>query len=79
LQSIAFFSIVIFIKNAVKKTDKSDNKKAHKNVRFFKFGAPKEIRTPDPLVRSQVLYPAELWAHCFIAKYFTLKLGIIIP
>ena len=25
-------------------------------------GAPKEIRTPDPLVRSQVLYPAELWA-----------------
>jgi hypothetical protein len=25
-------------------------------------GAPREIRTPDPLVRSQVLYPAELWA-----------------
>ena len=25
-------------------------------------GAPKEIRTPNPLVRSQVLYPAELWA-----------------
>ena len=24
------------------------------------FGAPGEIRTPDPLVRSQVLYPAEL-------------------
>jgi hypothetical protein len=28
-------------------------------------GAPREIRTPDHLVRSQVLYPAELWAHCF--------------
>ena len=26
-------------------------------------GAPEEIRTPDPLVRSQVLYPAELRAH----------------
>ena len=27
------------------------------------FGAPGAIRTPDPLVRSQVLYPAELRAH----------------
>ena len=27
-------------------------------------GAPGEIRTPDPLVRSQVLYPTELRAHC---------------
>ena len=27
-------------------------------------GAPGAIRTPDPLVRSQVLYPAELRAHC---------------
>jgi hypothetical protein len=25
-------------------------------------GAPGEIRTPDPLIRSQVLYPAELRA-----------------
>ena len=29
-------------------------------------GAPGEIRTPDPLVRSQVLYPAELRARDFI-------------
>ncbi len=28
------------------------------------FGAPGEIRTPDRLVRSQVLYPAELRALC---------------
>ena len=28
-----------------------------------KIGAPEEIRTPDPLVRSQVLYPAELRAR----------------
>jgi hypothetical protein len=27
------------------------------------FGAPGEIRTPDPLVRSQVLYPTELRAR----------------
>ena len=28
-------------------------------------GAPEEIRTPDPLVRSQVLYPAELRARFY--------------
>ena len=27
------------------------------------YGAPGEIRTPDRLVRSQVLYPTELRAH----------------
>ena len=34
------------------------------------FGAPEEIRTPDPLVRSQVLYPAELRAReaCIIRE-----------
>ena len=30
------------------------------------FGAPGAIRTPDPLVRSQVLYPAELRAQDWI-------------
>ena len=35
----------------------SDERKSLKN------GAPGEIRTPDHLVRSQVLYPAELRAH----------------
>jgi hypothetical protein len=25
-------------------------------------GAPEEIRTPDPQIRSLVLYPSELWA-----------------
>ena len=28
------------------------------------YGAPGRIRTPDPLIRSQVLYPAELSVHC---------------
>ena len=28
-----------------------------------KIGAPGEIRTPDPLVRSQMLYPTELRAQ----------------
>jgi hypothetical protein len=27
-------------------------------------GAPEEIRTPDPQIRSLVLYPAELRALC---------------
>ena len=40
----------------------------HRNIKeiyiiFDMFGTPGEIRTPDPLVRSQVLYPAELRAH----------------
>ncbi len=33
-------------------------------ARLRESGAPGEIRTPDPLVRSQVLYPTELRAHC---------------
>ena len=33
------------------------------------FGAPGEIRTPDRLVRSQVLYPAELRAHCPVCGF----------
>jgi hypothetical protein len=32
-------------------------------VAVREIGAPGEIRTPDPLVRSQVLYPAELRAR----------------
>ena len=31
------------------------------NINFF--GAPGEIRTPDPQIRSLVLYPAEPPAH----------------
>ena len=30
-------------------------------------GTPKGIRTPDLLVRSQTLYPAELSAHVLVA------------
>ena len=38
-------------------------------------GAPGAIRTPDPLVRSQVLYPTELRALKWIIK-FLLDLSI---
>jgi hypothetical protein len=32
---------------------------------YFKInGAPERIRTSDPLIRSQVLYPAELRVRC---------------
>ena len=34
-------------------------------------GAPGETRTPDPLLRRQTLYPAELRAHG--ATYFTIN------
>ena len=32
-------------------------------------GVPRGIRTPDLLVRSQSLYPAELWAHFLLRTY----------
>ena len=35
----------------------------YKNVKFFKIGTPKGIRTPNLLIRSQMLYPIELWAR----------------
>ena len=39
---------------------------------FIFRGAPGRIRTPDPLIRSQVLYPAELPVHdIFILYGFT--------
>ena len=33
------------------------------DLKIDRNGAPGEIRTPGPLIRSQVLYPAELRAH----------------
>ena len=33
------------------------------HILFFKFGTPRGIRTPDLLLRRQLLYPAELLAH----------------
>ncbi len=39
--------------------------KTKKTIRWmvFLFGVPEGIRTPDLLIRSQTLYPAELQAH----------------
>jgi hypothetical protein len=39
-------------------------------VRAMDTGAPGETRTPDPLVRSQTLYPAELRARIAIIMAF---------
>src|SRR3989338_5886720 len=36
-------------------------------------GAPRGIRTPDPLIRSQVLYPAELWAQAVFITFNIFK------
>ncbi len=38
-------------------------KKDHPLDGLFLFGVPEGIRTPDLLIRSQTLYPAELQAH----------------
>lgn len=53
-------------------TQKTGNKKASGMHWLFCLcsGAPGEIRTPDRLVRSQVLYPAELRARCEGARLF---------
>ena len=39
------------------------NKKPQLKSWGFLFGAPGEIRTPDQVVRSHLLYPAELRVH----------------
>ena len=44
-------------------TENADTKKPQHVRLIVQVGALREIRTPDPLVRSQVLYPAELWAR----------------
>ncbi len=36
-------------------------------------GTPSRIRTCDPLLRRQMLYPPELWAHCHCRKAFHRK------
>jgi hypothetical protein len=40
------------------------------------YGAPGEIRTPDLLIRSQSLYPAELRAHWVEARNLDRLTGI---
>ena len=36
---------------------------------YRKNGAPEEIRTPDPLLRRQLLYPAELQALVGVVRF----------
>ena len=45
-----------------------NEKSTCKRCFFVSYGAPGEIRTPDHLVRSQVLYPAELRARGSIRR-----------
>ena len=71
--------------NALKKST-TDRKKAHAtNVTQVSFpysifeilGVPRGIRTPDLLVRSQSLYPAELWAHFLLRTVVLTTIAII--
>ncbi len=36
-------------------------------------GAPRAIRTPDLLIRSQLLYPAELWVRINVQGGLVIK------
>src|ERR1700733_5343012 len=58
---VTWFSLQTFV----------DRKHANPASDIAKGGAPGEIRTPDPLVRSQMLYPAELRAHRGWSNEFT--------
>ena len=40
----------------------------NKGRKILENGGPRRIRTPNPLIRSQVLYPVELWVRCFWTK-----------
>ena len=54
----------------------SQTKCSTKLSHFPKYGAPEGIRTPDLLVRSQTLYPAELRAQA-IKQFFSNTLLIL--
>jgi hypothetical protein len=44
----------------------------HTEFHLDLIGAPGEIRTPDPQIRSLVLYPAELRARKAVLHFLTL-------
>jgi len=55
----------------------STGKLAQENLYYIQglAGAPEEIRTPDPQIRSLVLYPAELRAHRAAGRIENLRRG----
>ena len=79
--SLIFFSILpLFVVEVYDGMQKNKKSEPHG---FGFFGTPQEIRTPDLLVRSQTLYPAELAARvladntiiippgsCFVNTFF---------
>ena len=64
-RSRAQFAVATLVAPAPRRGDAAHSKKAGKFPcrPFAQYGAPGEIRTPDPQVRSLVLYPAELRAR----------------
>src|ERR1700735_2653438 len=50
---------------------RKNQKTPARSIKIKENGAPGEIRTPDPLVRSQMLYPAELRARCSKPLYYS--------
>src|SRR5258706_11553474 len=56
----------LILKHAGHKSDKTEPRASSIRAQLSIYsvdGAPGEIRTPDPLLRRQMLYPAELRAH----------------
>ena len=49
------------------------NKEERRSCDTLLYGTPEGIRTPDLLVRSQTLYPAELPAHFLLPEYIITK------
>jgi hypothetical protein len=48
-----------------RQTYQTERAAIHQNRRPLQHGTPIGIRTPNLLIRSQVLYPIELWVHQF--------------
>ena len=70
---VLFFTVSIYDVEKpviVEKVEEKPQKMAKKQPIFIEnglfFGTPEGTRTPDLLVRSQSLYPAELPAHTFL-------------
>ena len=68
--SRSLFTVLSLLLRTIKKNCQSD-----KDWQFFscRYGDPREIRTPDTLIRSQVLYPAELLGQMSTWLYYHRK------
>jgi hypothetical protein len=67
-----FFLSKLLLSHFQHKAKRTPQSGVRQSMQRHAAGVPEGIRTPDPLVRSQILYPAELQAH--IQKHSILPL-----